>query len=137
MKKLRLFAILTFIIYSCKNFEKKIEGTWVIENVYFNNNIIELEYLVDVIIIYSNNTCKLPIYKLDDRNTDKQIGEWKLIKNKNNLILHFDSQNEFFNGGFLIDKFYRAKSPNNLGYIVQMNLKSNDYILECYKIINE
>ena len=105
MKHSNIIAIIICIIgfESCvsKTINKKIQGTWVIEE--FRLNEEELmwtdELAVNMLTIHKDGSCLLPIRDLSKGDKAK----YKIIKSNNDYFLHIsNAQDTIFNKQYLI-----------------------------------
>jgi hypothetical protein len=122
-----LIVVFTISLFSCKTkFEKKIIGTWAIDNVInkAENNDVYLKS--NMITFNEKNICFLPVF---EKNQDKK-GSWK-IDYKEDTVLIINANNNPLNGSYHIK--FKRDSENKL---LRLFINSETYELECSKLLH-
>ena len=96
-----------------------------------NSPIPQFKIYSNRVVFRNDNTCLLPMAALDDQETGRNIGKWKVFsKNRKNNI-EIVSKNEFFEGTYEILDLYRVKDIESSGELIKVTLQSKTFTISC------
>jgi len=129
MKNILFILSLTLLI-SCSDIDNQIQGVWVIDEY-----DASFQMLTNSIAFKENNTCVLPMVDINERNTDREIGEWETFMEDGKYYLKIDTENPYFNNTYKIVDMRKIKDPKTGGVLMKMTLVSNYSMLKCTKAV--
>ncbi|MES2382880.1 MAG: hypothetical protein V4538_17665 [Bacteroidota bacterium] len=137
-----LFAAL-FIFGSCKtNINKVMEGTWVVDTIYYKGYDVKPCVLANMIIFFEKNN-RASLCKIDNRCDEALIGKniktdegsWEIIQSINKkdtmpLSIKFNTKNEIFTG---VHKLVFHKEDKKK--LLKIEIFSDDLYMICVKTL--
>jgi len=125
-----VFILIAFIgLTSCNNFENKIYGTWIIDE-------IDADFTVytNAIGLKKNHNCSLPMMQDSIGDYLEQYGEWNVYNENENNYLRINTKNVYFNTSFKIIEFYRWQDPKTGGYLMRMTLQNDSILIKMARL---
>jgi hypothetical protein len=134
MKTKILAGCICLFLYSCKvnKVEKYMDGFWIVDSAYYNNETVEWDLNMNGFILLKNKTCTLPYN--DYIYTDScMYGKWKVHNDNGIIYLKIKTHNILFNKDFKINNLKIIKSNNPHFYKCSMELEADSMKLSCTK----
>lgn len=135
MKKIAIFIILSLCFFACENVEKKINGSWIIEQAYIYNAPVIWNLTLNCFLIENNYNCILPVADVSLFDSEERVGTWKVLKEKKKYYLVIDTKNELFNRKFEIQNLRKGKDERTGGYFVKMSLAADSIKFDCMRAV--
>lgn len=125
------FILIFFILFSCNyKLNKKIVGTWTIDEIIVGGQNIRLDLLVNMIGFKKDGDCYLPTTM--DQNKADIKGVWILTQIGNKNYIKINSSNKVFAGTY--ELAFENDYENKL---FKMILKSDKVYLKCSKLLHD
>ena len=128
-----IFTFLSAILLlgACTNYNKKLEGNWVIDKVYYVKNIRSYNLLTNSFELYPDHTCFLPGLGIADRHTVIEKGMWNTFERNDTVFLQIKTANPFFDRVFKISNYRDTKDPVSFGILTKVTMASDSLTLDC------
>lgn len=94
--KIFVIAFILFSLLSCNDIDATYNGTWYIENAYYNNYKLDWDFYTNCIQLFENRTCSLPIKHYSERSTPIERGIWNIEIKTDIFYLTIKTENVFF-----------------------------------------
>lgn len=137
MKSCTLLIIVSLILNGCSGMDEKIQGGWVVDKAFYNDQRVVWNLYSNGFSLKSDNTCSLPISDWSHRNSAYETGSWKFFKKNGKCFIEINTINEVFNRTFEIQEFKKTQDTVSLGFLYKMTLASDSLRLKCTKAIND
>jgi hypothetical protein len=128
------FILLIFLLLSCNNIKKDLEGGWIINQAYINNKPVIWDFYNNCIDLKKDKTCELPpINSFINRNQNECVGYWDVKEKDNSFYLVIKTNNVFFNRTFEVSEIIKVTDSVSFGNLMKMSLISDSIKLDCSK----
>lgn len=128
----KILVLTFFIFFSCASDDekilRKIEGTWIIENIKFLNQNITEEFYLNYFIFETNKTFKNVIIP-DSDNYASENALISLITENKITTIKIEALNKKINGIYTVD-FFKNSEDNSIA----LELKSETTVINLTKI---
>ncbi len=130
-----MLFLVFIILVSCNPLENKLEGSWAVDQAYYNDEPVIWDLYSNVIILHENNTCDLPMIDWEDRHTSKEKGTWNVYKKEGKPYLNINTPNKIFNRTFEIYNLREVRDSVSWGYLMKMTLAADSLKMDCTKAL--
>src|SRR4051812_35330734 len=118
MKKLFPLLILS-ITFSCNKLENKVIGSWSIEMLEGNYDI-----LTNGLNLKKDHTVILPMTDVSEPNTEMETGTWKVYHKGDKEFLEINTPNFKFNREYEVKNYRRVLDTISYGYLIKVTFQS-------------
>lgn len=106
-------------------------GVWLIDTISYDGSDIKGALLSNGLTFRKNYECYLPIIDINDRNTDKKIGIWRIDKINATHYLVIESTNKLMKGKYQISKMWNEHDNVGQGEFLKMELINDTIRMIC------
>lgn len=136
MKKIFTLIIFTYFIVSCNDIEKQIQGSWVVDQAYYDDEPVLWDLYTNSFDLKDNNICDLPpINRFSERSSEEVIGTWVTFKENGKSYIKINSTNSIFNRTFQIHNLRKVQDTVSWGYLLKMTISSDSLKMDCTKAL--
>lgn len=137
MKKTGLLFF-AMALFACNPLERKLEGTWAIDQAYYNDESVDWDLYTNALGINKNKTCDLPpIHPKSERIANEDKGVWTAFEENGKTYLKIETENWIFNRVFEVHNLSKVQDPISLGYLMKMTLSADSLKLDCTRAVYE
>lgn len=135
-RPLRFATLILLTLTACNTLEKEIQGGWVVDQAYYNNEPLIWNMYGNGVNFKQDNTCILPaINDLQTRTKEEREGKWDVSKKDDKSYLKITTSNEVFNRTFEIHNLRKVQDSVSWGHLMKMTLIADSLKLECTKAL--
>jgi len=132
-KKATLIICTAVLLIACEGLEDKVEGGWVIDRAYYNDEPVIWDLYTNGFDLREDNTCVLPISDWAPRDTHKETGSWEAFKGKGKSYIEISTPNTLFNRTFEVQNLRKVQDMVSRGYLMKMTLVADSLKMDCTK----
>ena len=136
-KTILTFIIIGVLVTSCKdNIENELSGSWVVEQAYYNDEVVQWDLYTNAIQLNKDKTCDLPpIHSREERTLNEGKGIWEALEKQGNSYLQIKTENWIFNRTFEIHNLRKVRDNKSFGFLMKMTLTADSLKLDCTKAL--